>query len=177
MIGRWLSLVLCIYIGLVPVTVAAFLYPTSWSAVGRMSPPAGVPAASAATADADADADAPSTSNPIHIAYAGNSMIYFHDTPRFFANLATKRRVASHDCCLRGGASLPSLFREGNGMRTKFRTLRESETDIGSSTVSAMLSSRQYDFLIMNDYTQAPARIERREETLSSLQSDYLPLI
>ena len=104
-------------------------------------------------------------------------MIYFHDTPRFFANLATKRRVASHDCCLRGGASLPSLFREGNGMRNKFRTLRESETDIGSSTVSAMLSSRQYDFLIMNDYTQAPARIERREETLSSLQSDYLPLI
>ena len=163
-------MVLCIF-GLVLVTVAAFLYPTSWSAVGRMSPPA----ASAATADADADA--PSTSKPIHIAYAGNSMIYFHDTPRFFANLATKRRVASHDCCLRGGASLPSLFREGNGMRNKFRTLRESETDIGSPTVSVMLSSRQYDFLIMNDYTQAPARIERREETLSSLQSDYLPLI
>ena len=62
-------------------------------------------------------------------------------------------------------------------MRNKFRTLRESETDIGSPTVSAMLLSRQYDFLIMNDYTQAPARIERREETLSSLQSDYLPLI
>ena len=82
LIGRWLSLVLCTCIGLVPVTVAAFLYPTSWSAVGRMSPPA----ASAATADADADA--PSTSKPIHIAYAGNSMIYFHDTPRFFANLA-----------------------------------------------------------------------------------------
>ena len=170
LIGRWLSLVLCIF-GLVPATVAAFLYPTSWSVVGRMSPPA--TAASAATADADAD----TPSEPIHIAYAGNSMIYFHDTPRFFANLATRRRVASHDCCLRGGASLPSLFREGNGMRNKFRTLRESETDIGSPTVSAMLSSRQYDFLVMNDYTQAPARIERREETLSSLQSDYLPLI
>ena len=131
MIGRLLPLVLCIF-GLVPATVAAFLS-DQWSAVGRMSPLA----ASAATSTADADADAPS--KPIHIAYAGNSMIYFHDTPRFFANLATRRRVASHDCCLRGGASLPSLFREGNGMRNKFRTLRESETDIGSPTVSAML--------------------------------------
>ena len=116
-------------------------------------------------------------SEPVHIAYAGNSMIYFHDTPRMFTNLATKRRVASQDSCLRGGASLPSLFLEGNGMRNKFRALRKSEVDIGSPTVSEMLSSKQYDFLVMNDYTQAPARMERRQKTIASLQSDYLSLI
>ena len=92
--------------------VACRLSLNQWSAVGRMSPLA----ASAATSTADADADAPS--EPIHIAYAGNSMIYFHDTPRFFANLATKRRVASHDCCLRGGASLPSLLPSRRGLIT-----------------------------------------------------------
>ena len=168
------SLVFCIF-GAVPATVAAFLYPNGWSTVtaGKMRP-----AAAAAVAAADDDENI-APSEPIHIAYAGNSMLYFHDTPRFFSNLATTRRVASQeqDSCLRGGASLPSLFREGNGMRNKFRTLRKSETDIGSPTVSAMLSSKRYDFLVMNDYTQAPARIERRAETLSSLQSDYLPLI
>ena len=104
-------------------------------------------------------------------------MIYFHDTPRMFTNLATKRRVASQDSCLRGGASLPSLFLEGNGMRNKFRTLRKSEVDIGSPTVSEMLSSKQSDFLVMNDYTQAPARMDLRQKTIASLQSDYLPLI
>jgi len=114
---------------------------------------------------------------PVDIAYAGNSMIYFHDTPRMFTNLATKRRVASQDSCLRGGASLPSLFQEGNGMRNKFRTLRKNETDIGSPTVSEMLSSKQFEFLVMNDYTQAPARIERRKKTISSLQTEYFPLI
>ena len=116
-------------------------------------------------------------SEPVHIAYAGNSMIYFHDTPRMFTNLATKRRVASQDSCLRGGASLPSLFLEGNGMRNKFRTLQNSETNIGSPTVSDMLSSKQYDFLVMNDYTQAPARMNLRRKTIDSLQSDYLSLI
>ena len=131
---------------------------------------------SAFTFSAGAD-EMPSPSEPVHIAYAGNSMIYFHDTPRMFTNLATKRRVASQDSCLRGGASLPSLFLEGNGMKNKFRTLRKSEVDIGSPTVSEMLSSKQSDFLVMNDYTQAPARMDLRQKTIASLQSDYLPLI
>ena len=62
-------------------------------------------------------------------------------------------------------------------MKNKFRTLRKSEVDIGSPTVLEMLSSKKYDFLVMNDYTQAPARIERRQKTIASLQSDYLSLI
>lgn len=116
-------------------------------------------------------------SSPVHVSYAGNSMIYFHDTPRFFSNLAGEHRVASADSCLRGGASLPSLLQHGNGMRSKFRVKCSTENDIGSPTVKSMLSSRKWDFLVMNDYTQAPARPKSRKNTISCLLSDYLPMI
>ena len=163
----WFHICIFFTFGTVTALVAAFTFSAGADEM---------PGATHTTA-AGAAGIAPPPSEPVHIAYAGNSMIYFHDTPRMFTNLATKHRVASKDSCLRGGASLPSLFLEGNGMRNKFRTLQKSEVDIGSPTVSEMLSSKQYDFLVMNDYTQAPARMALRQKTIASLQSDYLALI
>jgi len=117
------------------------------------------------------------SSSPVRIAYAGNSMLYFYDTPRFFSNLAGERRVASQDSCFRGGASLPSLLEDGNGMANKFRVKCNAENDVGSPTVESMLSSQNWDFLVMNDYTQAPSRIDLRKKTISTLLRDYSPMI
>ena len=41
--------------------------------------------------------------------------------------------------------------------------------------VASMLQSRSFDFVVLQDHTQAPARRESRRETILSLQQDYAP--
>jgi len=63
------------------------------------------------------------TTPPIHIAFAGNSMFYFNDFPRFFEAVATNsHRIINQDSCLHGGASIPSLLMDGNAMYPQFET-------------------------------------------------------
>lgn len=181
------------------------------------------------------------------IAFGGNSMLYFNDCPRLVQQMleATSstsaaagtttstgssrgRRIVVHqDSCLRGGATLTSLWKHGNGMATKFATPpaivslpagkvmshyqkqclipkcndnkeqgddddnANDEADdeesgckslvyynIGSPTIPQMIKSHSvWDAVILNDYTQGPARPQSRAESIHTLQTKYTPLL
>ena len=71
----------------------------------------------------------------IAMAFLGNSMQYKNDCPRLVQQMVVQQAAAVliltsritttlvlQDSCLRGGASLPGLWRNGNGMAEKFAT-------------------------------------------------------
>ena len=169
----------------------------------------------------------------VSIAFCGNSMLYFNDSPRLLELVITifqSNTKVIQDSCLRGGATLSSLFEHGNGMATKFKTtpaklqLQDilsstsivpnyiinpvcsgtdgignddeaapsikaqptlhrdknhlSHFDIGAHTVEQLIQSRpKWDYIVLNDYTQGPARISSRKETQHVLRTKYVPLI
>tara|TARA_B110001452_G_scaffold112509_1_gene93377 strand:- start:398 stop:1303 length:906 start_codon:yes stop_codon:yes gene_type:complete len=108
--------------------------------------------------------DPPST----RVAFVGNSIIYYNDLPRLIATLGGS---VVQDSCLRGGVNFAQLLQKGNGMRDKF-----GADDPGAPTVAALLAE-PWDFVVMNDYTQAPARMRTRQASLDVLTSEYLPLL
>ena len=179
--------------------------------------------------DDDDDTTDACETKTISIAFCGNSMLYFNDSPRqleLMITISQSNTKVIQDSCLRGGATLSSLYEHGNGMTTKFKTTpakfqlhdilssssilpnfvihpicsnvndNEASTttttttashrgsdhishyDVGSHTVEQMIQSRpQWDYIVLNDYTQGPARIESREETQHVLRTKYVPLI
>ncbi|KAL9182436.1 hypothetical protein ACHAXT_013088 [Thalassiosira profunda] len=120
------------------------------------------------------------------VAFLGNSILYFNDTPRFLANLA-KGVIVHQDSCFRGGTNLSQLWALGNGMRkhgfaTEAARVVESEGgceyDVGAPNVKSLLSREEkWDFVVINDHTQGPARLSSREATQNILLEKYLPLI
>lgn len=56
----------------------------------------------------------------VSVAFLGNSMFYFNDFPRFLVELSDNG--IRQDSCLHGGASIPSLVQQGNGMFPQFQT-------------------------------------------------------
>ena len=65
----------------------------------------------------------------VRVAYLGNSIQYFNDCPRFLTNLS-QGAIAQQDSCLRGGASLVTLWTKGNGMQHKFATMNAKITTV-----------------------------------------------
>uniref|UniRef100_A0A7S2HM73 Uncharacterized protein n=1 Tax=Helicotheca tamesis TaxID=374047 RepID=A0A7S2HM73_9STRA len=121
-------------------------------------------------------------SSPASVAFVGNSILYFHDTPRALVNMAGSWKLSRQDSCMRGGASLISLLNDGNGMQRTFSTpnafMGDDETekyDIGAPTVEALLSN-PWNFVVINDYTQSPARKSSRDSTIRALVDSYVPL-
>ena len=111
------------------------------------------------------------------VAFLGNSILYFNDCPRLLQHMMGSDSMIQ-ESCLRGGASLSSLWNKGNGMRNMFRCPNsrivrnrknkensnsddeeeEYEYDIGAPAVKELLSDeRGWDFVVMNDYTQGQA--------------------
>jgi len=85
------------------------------------------------------------------------------------------------DTCLRGGASLASLMREGNGMSSKFATANakrvDGSFDVGQQTVEALLSrSGGWNAVVLNDYSQAPSKPKNHAKGLKTLVEQILPL-
>jgi hypothetical protein len=116
----------------------------------------------------------------ISIAFLGNSILYFNDCPRLVQHMLQQRfSTVVQDSCLRGGATLPSLLDKGNGMRDKFQTppavKADGKHDIGAATVKSLLSEK-WDFVVLNDYTQAPVRQETKQATLDALRDTYSKL-
>jgi len=118
----------------------------------------------------------------ISIAFCGNSMLYFNDTPRLVQQMMQEMgKIVYQDSCLRGGASLPSLLKNGNGMAQKFASEEAKRSDgsydTGAPSVQELLTSRQsWDFVVCNDYTQAPARSDSIAATTTALSEQYAPL-
>jgi hypothetical protein len=140
-------------------------------------------------------------SSSIRVAHLGNSIQYYNDCPRLLEHLlkeSQKYTEVEQDSCLRGGATLASLWTKGNGMRTKFAAAtpppttittttspglsqqqqQQQSDDIGSPTVEALLLRRKrWDFVILNDHTQSPARPDTKQESLRALKDSYVPLL
>ena len=135
----------------------------------------------------------------VRVAFVGNSILYYNDCPRFLVNLA-KGRISYQDSCLRGGTNLSELYEQGNGMlRHGFKTepakingIMDKDGndvyDVGSSTVKSLLEcnnkdekeggeKKKWDYVIFNDHTQGPARLDSRRATQNTLLEYYLPLI
>ena len=122
------------------------------------------------------------TTTAIQIAHIGNSIQYYNDCPRLLEHMLNERFVTvKQDSCLRGGASLASILEKGNGMSKKFSApnaiLPDGTFDIGSPTVQALLLASSWDFVVMNDHTQSPARTETKEKAILALKETYLPMI
>jgi hypothetical protein len=130
----------------------------------------------------------------VRLAFIGNSMIYFNDSPRLVETmLRSTGYTVRQDSCLRGGATLSSLWERGNGMKDCFRsktaliqsTNEIPKYDIGSSTVESLVKGMEAssngrpgrNILILNDHTQSPARIKSRDATAAALKEHYLPCI
>lgn len=97
--------------------------------------------------------------------------------------------VERQDSCLRGGTNLTELWKLGNGMKqhgflTDAAKIGTSETDgsnvydVGAPTVHALLENGggKWDFVILNDHTQGPARRASQQTTQVVLLERYLPL-
>ena len=119
----------------------------------------------------------------IRVGFIGNSIFYYNDCPRLLEHMLRHSYEGGvvQDSCLRGGASLVSILEKGNGMEEKFGTpnaKREDGTyDTGAATVRELLAEEPWDFLILNDHTQAPARTETRDKTIRALKDTYTKLI
>lgn len=133
----------------------------------------------------------------LRVAFVGNSILYFNDAPRIVEKMLSEWWYASRegggvvqDSCLRGGATLASLWNRGNGMGEKFATpqaaMRNSDGkeggstsfyDVGSPTVEKLLASSRWDYVVMNDHTQSPVRAESKRETKVALRDHYVPLL
>ena len=129
----------------------------------------------------------PLSSDSIRVAHLGNSIQYYNDCPRLLEHmLRTKFGTVQQDSCLRGGATIVSLFQEGNGMSKKFATPNarkedgSGEYDIGSLTVEDLLrstSDKSWDFVVINDHTQSPARDDSKKLSMGALEKHYLPML
>ena len=118
-----------------------------------------------------------SSSQEIKVGFLWNSIQYYNDSPRLLEQmLLSKFERVKQDSCLRGGATFTSLWNEGNGMHHKF-TSKNPDSDIGSPTVEELLRSNPWDFVVMNDYTQGPARKKSRERSAKALEEHYSPLL
>jgi hypothetical protein len=134
------------------------------------------------------------TFSSIKVAFCGNSILYYNDCPRMVEHLLKESSISSvtQNSCLRGGATLVSLLETGNGMAQKFATPparlvkassiiksgEQEEYDIGALTVNGLLlEGTKWDFLVLNDHTQSPARLETRQATMRVLKDRYAPLL
>jgi len=103
------------------------------------------------------------------ISFIGNSMIYYNDCPTLVSDMLECE--FHHNSCLRGGATLTSLWEEGHGMK---------DTDgYGAQTVTELMEASM-DFseriCVVNDFTQGPCRQSTRQTSLETLRNHYAPL-
>ena len=149
---------------------------------------------------ADMSSSLSSKKRGARVAFVGNSIQYFNDTPRFLTRLS--RQTQSHaaipdepydafiqcqDSCFRGGVNLVGLWQQGNGMLkhgyASVTAINGADDDgkmlydVGSPTVQDLLAQEDWDFVVMNDHTQGPTRKGTRDATIDTLIKCYAPLI
>jgi len=110
------------------------------------------------------------------VAFIGNSILYYNDSPRFLVNLSKGHANIHQDSCLRGGTNLQQLWEQGNGM-SEHGFKEQQEYPTVQSLLECSKDKQTYDYIIFNDHTQAPARLDSRKATQQTLLDHYLPLI
>lgn len=128
------------------------------------------------------------SSSSVRVAFLGNSILYFNDCPRLLQQmLETRHSHVEQDSCLRPSANLSRLWKDGNGMHKRFRTLAALRDDgvsydFGASTVQELLlrnivaNSDSWDFIVLNDHTRAPVHHETKNATKEILSKHYVEL-
>lgn len=130
----------------------------------------------------------------LRIAFAGNSIIFIHDGPGLLVAMlesSSEYDSVEYDACLSPGASLVTLWRDyaddpmiAGGCFPNFST-----TNHGTMTMERLLvgdkdaqsqqkqqrQHQQWDFVVMNDQTRAPAFAGSRYSALKILKSKYAP--
>jgi hypothetical protein len=108
-------------------------------------------------------------SQEITFGYLGNSFIYYNDLPRTLHAMHPEI-ISSSTLVLRGGCSLTTLLTKGAKHPLK--------TNIQHQTVADMFHPQAiFTYVVMNDYSQGPARPPSRAETIQVLTSTYAPLL
>ena len=122
------------------------------------------------------------TSGPPRVAFIGNSILYYNDVPRLLETISAPGLTPR--LLLRAGRPLTPLLAGGNGMRRIFGTengkLEDGTFDTGAPTVDELLvgdASPSWDYVVLHDFTQGPARPETRHESARSLKDTYGPLL
>jgi len=119
---------------------------------------------------------------PLRVAFLGNSMQFTNDSPRLMEQMfaaanagasSSCQRVFEQDSCLRSGADISSLWWEGTNVFLFFR----HTLDWGADYPEDLLSDSKWDFVVINDNTQWPARADSRAESLRTLELEYVPLL
>ena len=120
----------------------------------------------------------------LSVSFLGNSIQYFNDCPRLVESMLTDSGyTVQQNSCLRGGATLTSLWEKGNGMLNKFSTppaaLPNGGYDIGAPTPAALLEPKKKarNFVLLQDHTQHPTRPSTRQASIDTIQSHLLPLL
>jgi len=110
----------------------------------------------------------PPIKKDLHIAFVGNSIIFFNDGHKLLRNMLTAKGYnVTYNACMEGGATLISLWK---GCSSSFVT--------GNRRVRVTLEkllSPPLDFVILNDQTRSPALAVSRAQTKAFLLRKYAP--
>jgi hypothetical protein len=115
---------------------------------------------------------------PLRICYVGNSMTFYNDLPHLVETILAPNLLEGGmeiAACLRGGRSLKTIWEQGADMA-------RANACIGNKgmveTVEQLFDAPSgWDVIVLNDFTQHPARPECREESLNILKDRYIPAI
>lgn len=121
--------------------------------------------------------DVEPTGATLRIAFIGNSFIYFNDLPHLVKHLlqgSIDNGSVEVGACLRGGASLVNLWQKGANMVDEVHI---GGRDMYPTVKSLLLSPLGWDVVILQDYSQGPARPGARREAMHVLRNKYLPLL
>jgi hypothetical protein len=136
----------------------------------------------AAPADNDLELVHEERADSVSVAHLGNSIQFYNDCPRLLQHMLKLRYSSvAQDSCFHGGADVTRLYEEGNTMEEKFATPAAKQADgtydIGSANVEELLHEKAWDFIVINDHTQVPAREENRTASIQTFQDQYVPLV
>jgi hypothetical protein len=103
------------------------------------------------------------------LAFIGNSLCYFNDLPHSIAQrqAATQQPNLRLGCLLKGGSSLPATLASGGD---------EYFPDCHAS-IDALLARGPWPTVVLQDHTQAPARLDSRATSVAVLRDQFVPAL
>jgi hypothetical protein len=135
--------------------------------------------------------------NSLQIVYFGNSILYVNDCPTVLQNMIQAAASATaattsneseynnndivnlqQEQCLIGGATLTSLW-EDRTCKVLVDYVDGEDTTEDGDDIATFKNGIQHnwDYIIMNDQTQSPAREYSREFSTYSIRTRYVPLL
>lgn len=135
-----------------------------------------------------------SSSEQLHMVYFGNSILYANDCPGLIQKMIIEKASSSssssdnvnstklqliQETCLRGGATLTSLWDDGDPSKQcdllqQYVVEDNNDDDIAQFQANELVD---WDFVVFNDQTQEPARLVGRAMSSGTIRTKYGPLL